>query len=591
MRRISDNEFSHASISQGIGNHHTFTIRLPLENMKSTLSENSKWIGKTVVIGIDQVEEKKLDQAPLKESFRGIITSLAFSRQNGAAELMIQGYSPTVITDDGPNTRSFTDKGIQEIVNEVLQPYKFHASPKIEPKAYKDSLLYTVQYKESNFSFLTRLANQFGEWFYYDGLDLHFGKPAGEDTIELDFGTHGLSHFNLSVRAVPSSQELRGYDYTTNKFFSQDAPGIAKTSELGKQVKQISTKDLFTQKPSITQTQALDEKELGNFSKRREQIAVDEMVVLHGASRNSSIRLGAKIKVKDIDAGEDYGTFTLTSITHEIAQGGDYMNFFEAIPEEVETAPLTSMPEPPFCESQLAKVTNVNDNDKLGRVKVKFFWQEGSQEESPWIRVASPYTGKDKGFYMIPEVGDQVLVAFENNHPDKPYVLTGMYNNEATPEWFDAKNKFKGFKSKGGNKWKFDDNNKQIQLHAPNSILQSAGKTIAVRSGKKDEDSSIVLKEGKSIEIASDGSQESVINIDAGDGTINIYASKINFFAKEVIEMNSNQEIKQEAKQKVEIKGMEIQVEGSGKVATKGAQVDINGSAMVDVKGGLIKLN
>ncbi len=527
---------------------------------------------------------------------------MSLARQSGGAEVVIQGQSPTIVCDDGPNTRSFTDKGVQEIANEVLGPYKgkFPSAPKVEPKMAKGSLPYTVQYKESAFAFLARLANTYGDWLYYDGLDFYFGRPSAQDTVKLDFDNNGMTYFDLSVRASIAKQKFVGYDYLKHSApFSEETPAAPKTSKLGKDVFNASVSDIFSQSTTSAVSSAIDQKELAAAAKRFEQVSVDEMVVIHGASRNPKLKLGALIDVKDGKLGESYGKFTITQLTHDIGQGGDYSNHFEAVPEEVETAPLTALPEPPFCEVQLGKVSDVKDDKSLGRVKVKLHWQEGSSETTPWIRVASPYTGKDKGFYIIPEVGDQVLVAFEANHPEKPYVLTGMYNSDAKPEWFDSKNKFKGFKSKGGNKWKFNDDAQGVEIHAPNSILMTAGKTVTIRSGKKDDDSSIVMNEGKEITVKTNGKSGTTITMDAGEGTIILKAKNITLEATDLIEAKSKKEVKIDAKSEVSISGttkvgvksVEVKVDGSKSVDTTGAMVNIKGSAMVEVKGALIKLN
>ena len=156
----------------------------------------------------------------------------------------------------------------------------------------------------------------------------------------------------------------------------------------------------------------------------------------------------------------------------------------------------------PVCLPQLAKVTDVSDPKKLGRVKVKFPWQNG-EEKSPWIRVATPYSGSDKGFYIIPEIDDQVLVAFENNNPEKPYVQSSMYHGGAKPEYFESKNKVKGFKSKGNNEWKFDDASGKIDINAPKEINLKSKKITLTGSEE------IFLKSGSSaIKLTQDGKIE-----------------------------------------------------------------------------------
>ncbi len=222
---------------------------------------------------------------------------------------------------------------------------------------------------------------------------------------------------------------------------------------------------------------------------------------------------------------------------------------------------------------QIAKLTDVNDPEKLGRVRVSFTWQASNGEKTPWLRVASPYTGKDKGFYIIPEVGDQVVTAFEGNDPEKPYVLTGMYHGKAKPAWFEAKNRFKGFKSKAGNEWKFDDESKQIHINAPNKILLTAGKTIEMHAGSKDKIGSIVMQENV-ININASNSGKIIINAEGGNVVLS--ADKIYIMASESIDGEAKKTITLDSTMSLTLKGNKVSVEGG---------------MMTDIKGGVIKLN
>ena len=77
-------------------------------------------------------------------------------------------------------------------------------------------------------------------------------------------------------------------------------------------------------------------------------------------------------------------------------------------------------------------VTNTQDPAGLGRVKVKFPWLSDS-EESFWARVATPMAGKGRGFYFLPEVEDEVLLAFEHGDARFPYVLGALWNGQDKP--------------------------------------------------------------------------------------------------------------------------------------------------------------
>jgi uncharacterized protein involved in type VI secretion and phage assembly len=82
-------------------------------------------------------------------------------------------------------------------------------------------------------------------------------------------------------------------------------------------------------------------------------------------------------------------------------------------------------------------VTNNNDPDKLGRVKVKFPWLDDSQE-SDWARLAAPGAGATRGLFAVPEIDDEVLVAFEHGDASRPYIIGGLWNGKDKPPRSDA---------------------------------------------------------------------------------------------------------------------------------------------------------
>ena len=81
---------------------------------------------------------------------------------------------------------------------------------------------------------------------------------------------------------------------------------------------------------------------------------------------------------------------------------------------------------------EVAIVTNVKDDDKLGRIKVCFPRLPG-KPESDWVRVAQPAAGAGRGFYWLPHVNDEVLVAFERGEAHRPYVIGSLWNGKDKP--------------------------------------------------------------------------------------------------------------------------------------------------------------
>ncbi|MEY2831141.1 MAG: hypothetical protein RLZZ574_399 [Cyanobacteriota bacterium] len=111
-----------------------------------------------------------------------------------------------------------------------------------------------------------------------------------------------------------------------------------------------------------------------------------------------------------------------------------------------------------FTGVTVGLVTNNKDPDGLGRIKVKFPWLSDT-EESYWARVLTPMAGGDRGIYFLPEVNDEVLVAFEQGDMSFPYILGSLWNGKDKPpvKNDDGKNNQKVIKSRSGHQIILDD--------------------------------------------------------------------------------------------------------------------------------------
>ena len=180
-------------------------------------------------------------------------------------------------------------------------------------------------------------------------------------------------------------------------------------------------------------------------------------------------------------------------------------------------------------------VTNNQDPDGLGRVKVTFPWLSDS-EESHWARIASFMAGADRGGYFLPEVDDEVLVAFEHGDISRPYVIGALWNGKDQPPASnsDGKNNVRMIKSRSGHLIKLDDTAGSEKIE----ILDKGGKNAVIwdAAGNK-----ITVSAGQDFEVK------------AGSGKITLEAT--------TIEIKSSGEIK---------------IEASGNLTIKGATVNIN---------------
>lgn len=188
-------------------------------------------------------------------------------------------------------------------------------------------------------------------------------------------------------------------------------------------------------------------------------------------------------------------------------------------------------------------VTNNQDPDKLGRVKVRFPWLS-DDDESQWARVAALMAGNDRGTYFLPEVDDEVLVAFEHGDIRFPYIVGALWNGKDAPPATndDGKNNIRVIKSRSGHVVRLND--------------EDGKETIEIID--KSEKNSIVVDTAKNtITITSDKD----ITLKASNGTITLDAQKI--------------AVKSSADAKVEAGGG-MDVKASGTLNLKGATVNIN---------------
>ena len=132
-------------------------------------------------------------------------------------------------------------------------------------------------------------------------------------------------------------------------------------------------------------------------------------------------------------------------------------------------------------------VTNNEDPEGLGRVKVKFPWLS-DEDESEWARVATPMAGNDRGIYFLPEVDDEVLVVFEHGDVRFPYIIGALWNGKDKPPATNenGKNNLRVIKSRSGHVIRLNDEEGQetieiIDKTANNSIvIDTATNTIAI---------------------------------------------------------------------------------------------------------------
>jgi uncharacterized protein involved in type VI secretion and phage assembly len=185
-------------------------------------------------------------------------------------------------------------------------------------------------------------------------------------------------------------------------------------------------------------------------------------------------------------------------------------------------------------------VTNNQDPEGLGRVKVKYPWL-GDDDESYWARLVVPMAGNNRGTWFLPEVDDEVLIAFDQGSLDYPYVLGALWNGKDKPPESnsDGKNNHRTIKSRSGHIIRMDDtdgsekleiidksgNNKIVIDSSQNSITIESGGDIKLTAKGK------VTLSGNGVEIQSqaDGSFKASGTLDVNaNGQLNLKGSMVN---------------------------------------------------------------
>ncbi len=528
----------HVSVQQRTDSHHQFEIAVSSEKIEG---ENSFSIDKSISY-IGEPIEITIQSGENTFNFKGIITTVNLDRTHAGDSLVIlSGYSPTYMLEDGVGIKSYSGKTIAAIVQEILDQYPVNLlNPIIDPK-YKKVIPYIVRYKETNYQFLRRLATTYGEWFYYDGRSVIFGKLPNPDNIELTLGKD-LNSFDYGASMRPYKSTEIFYDYKTNRTLEKSTANFKPIGldKYGK--KALSAADnIFPNQPVNTvRNDTQDDAHLKHLVEVQKAAVISNITFFNGQSQNPGITVGSRIgatatkKVGNKNISDLIGRFRILSVNHQVSSDKNYTNSFKSMPVALSAPPSaggggthnkmknypsnltkstgafspygdeTDAPSPsddttpdprPEPAPTIAVVMDNNDPECLGRVRVQFKWHKEG-EMSLWIRQVTLYAGLERGVYFVPEIGDEVYVDFEDNDTKRPYMLGAVYSQETAPEFFDADNNIKSIKTRGGHLIKFSDeeeaesititdkNGNHIIINtAENCINVNAGADITVNAG------------------------------------------------------------------------------------------------------------
>ncbi|HEV2181022.1 MAG TPA: type VI secretion system tip protein VgrG [Gemmatimonadaceae bacterium] len=448
--------------------------------------------------------------------------------------------------------RIFQQKSVTDVIEAVLKEgnvdYKLNVTGSYQP------LEYCVQYRETDFAFVSRLMEEYGIFYFFthtdskhtlvlgDGSSAH--QPcAGQETARFHSTSSGSSDED-TVSSWELQHEFRTGKYTLTDY-NMETPSTSLTVSEPTTVK-LGDNDKY---------EAYDFP--GDYGKKSDgdalvRVRMQEQeartVVGSGSSSCRAFSSGSRFTLSEHPQSGNDGQYVLTVVSHSASNGSfvsgnsgpapHYWNTFTCIPFAAPFRPERVTPRPLAYGLQSALVVGSSGEeiwvDKYGRVKVQFFWdRQGKKNEqsSCWVRVAQPWAGKNWGFVAWPRIGQEVLVAFESGDPDRPVIVGSLYNAEQMPPYALPANQtqtgIKTRSSKGGgtdnfNELRFEDKkgSEEILIHAEKALTTEV-EADEVRTIGHDRTTNIEGNDSKTIK---KGDEKSVIkegnfmhNLNKGD--------------------------------------------------------------------------
>ena len=566
--------FVQLMLKQSINEHHYFEITLDIQAIEAygvEIPEASKdWVGKKVIMDFGGT------------IFVGVATMVGLHRSGGThGNIKVTGYSSTFLLESDHTCASWCNKSLSDIVKELTD--KAGVQALVNPET-KSKLEYECQYEETNFRFIQRLARQYQEWLYYDGQNLVFGKPQAGSTTKLTYGEE-LSVLDVCSQTLARPIKGSSYHSVNDQTYNGQSPDTAAGQNTLGQAAFDSSLALFTA-PAVQRAEPriTNKGELDAYFQRRQQSDSAASSFITGESDCRILTVGSIIDVHTaihtgigIHVKNSIGTYIITEITHVAGMGDSYQNYFTALPSSIPTLPCPDVPLP-VAHTQQAVVVSNEDPKKLGRVQVKMNWQTGPMQTS-WIRVLTPDAGTsdkvptNRGFVFIPEKGDQVMVAFRYDDPNRPFVLGSLFHGKSGTGG-GSSNKTKSLTTRSGCTITLDDEKGSVTVADPtgSTIILNGDNTITIDAKDK------ITIHSKELEILADEK----IRIEA-DSEVEILGKTSTFEGKTEAKIKSDTSIKEEA--------ATIDIKASATLKATGATVDVDGSAMTNIKGGLLNFN
>ena len=620
----------------------------PEENMNEALfTICGQIIGKEITISLetDSIERESLKaetDTVADINFKGIILSASGSRSSTEYVINVQAYSWDALLSDNQTCKSFEDKTLNDIINDVIDDYSDHLDSAVDSR-FTDTIPYCVQYNETNYQFLQRLARRYGEWLYNDGERIVFGNLPEGETVKLAYPSQDIPSYNVDL-----NMQHVAFNHVASSYNSYDANQKKGVEEMQKEYNTLS-EQVFQASQNCYVKPTLQNLHSGGFanSDGRETILNVStktqargqkagMLTYSGNTYCSKLKIGSTLLIVDNyitnsasneKSKVNQDEILITELVHYFSADETYSNHFVGVPSACDYPPYSNSDVYPVAQSCRAKVTDNEDPNNLGRIRVQFDWQALLDDEmmTPWLRMAQPYAGGGKGFSFIPEIGEEVMIDFEGGNAERPYVKGTLYNGVGDPDgkWLpnnNSSNQIKAIRTRNGHTIEIHDegdngyiriydNEKEnyiltfstdeklikmestgnIELYAKNDIIMHAGHDINASA-----DNDIFIAAGHDMQRTADndirehaGNDRST-SIDRNDSLI--------VESNQFIKVNDNKD--EQIAHKLQVTAENIRIEAQDKLLEysnvhqqkANDSMAMNSGNRIDIKSGVVKV-
>lgn len=412
------------SITQQLNGHWWCQIQCRhLEDQRSGGAQQSairaeEWLGKDL-----QVVATDNGGTPI---FDGFVFEVELVYElSSAYTVLIQGVTRSYKMSVTERHAYYPQKKLADLAQQLAQ----NANLKVDVKCSERRPLNYVQWGESDFDFLRRVVDDYGCWMRptKDGIEIYDKfQPGTSVQWQKASQADALLSFSLKGALSPPSFDGAHYDFhqmksQTYKAVSDDPQFYESAGNLVAAAKKGSENIL----PAAYLSQRNRAVTLDDYEKllKKESVrSVGSRVQGSGETQNHELLPGNELQIQGtLDAD---GTYGVTHVSHSWDPSG-YSNHFTCTPWKNYTDPHP--PEvKPWSGMVPARVVGHNDPKKMGRIKIQYVWQEDSS--AYWARMITPHAGSGRGFMFMPEVGDEVVVGFEDGDIERPIIVGCVWN-------------------------------------------------------------------------------------------------------------------------------------------------------------------